>query len=250
MKAKCLEIKYEEGWYSSSQNTKKCDIRREKGMVHWDNGNGWQRNYKSSSYILITEFEGEQHKVYIDGFFKHNYGKLIESRRDIIEKNMPEEIELEKVSKDSIFYKCCEKELKDWLKRCVNKNTKKEKIKKESIPKLIKKDKPTSNISPLIVRKQNKDDYLELKKDFIIDLYNQQKSMSVIIQNIKKDGIGLVTTDIKVKLKEWNVFDKDRKQCTSTRNDESYIRYNAIYNMDKTIIEVFKFRWECREWLV
>ena len=49
MKAKCLEIQYEEGWYSSSQNTKKCDIRYEKGCKHWDNGNGWQRNIKSSS---------------------------------------------------------------------------------------------------------------------------------------------------------------------------------------------------------
>lgn len=244
MKAKCLEIEYEKGWYSSSQNTKKCDIRYEKGCSHWDNGNGWQRNMKSSSYILITEFEGKKHKVFIDRFFKNNYGKLIESRRNIIEKNMPQEIELVKVSEDSIFYKADEKDLKEWLKKCINtKVIECDKTKN----KIIQKEKCKSNKSDIKKQKENeKEQILELNKEIIIDMFTNKKySISKILNEVK----GVNRDDIKNSLKRWNVDLSNYNQCAQERYKDIYISYIAVIHGDK-ILKVFKFKWQCRDWML
>lgn len=88
-----------------------------------------------------------------------------------------------------------------------------------------KKTKTNDEIINIKINKKSKielrNDLLELNKDIIIDLYlNQYKSITIIIQNIKTKGIGLSTNDIKIKLKEWSIFDKDRKQCcTLTRKE-------------------------------
>jgi len=120
MNVKCLEIIYEEGWYSSSQNTKKRDIRYEKGCKHWDNGNGWQRNFKSSSYYIMVKIQDIKYKIFIDRFFKDNFGRLIEKRRTIIENTMPQEINVqEKVSpRGTKYYIAVEDDLQNWLNKC------------------------------------------------------------------------------------------------------------------------------------
>lgn len=100
-------------------------------------------------------------------------------------------------------------------------------------------------------KKKGKDDFLEKKRETITDLYvNKKESITIIIQIIKIYGMGLTMTDIKIKLKEWNIFDISRKQSNSWRKNECYINYNAVYNIDNVLIKCFKYKWECREWMV
>lgn len=116
MIAKCLNLKYEEGWYSSSQNTKKRDIKYEKGCVHWDNGNGWQKNFKSSKLILVVEYKDTKYEIWIDKFFKERNIRLIEKTRNLLIENMPKIINIvENVSdKGTVYYKVSEEDLYKW----------------------------------------------------------------------------------------------------------------------------------------
>jgi hypothetical protein len=68
----------------------------------------------------MVKIQDIKYKIFIDRFFKDNFGRLIEKRRTIIENTMPQEINVqEKVSpRGTKYYIAVEDDLQNWLNKC------------------------------------------------------------------------------------------------------------------------------------
>lgn len=118
--AKCLQIRYEEGGYYTTQHIKNGSRIKStgNGYTQYPQGNGWAKNFKGSRLILYIEVDGNVYDTWIDQFFKDSIGKLTEKRRDIIERNMPISVEVDEYERQdgSKYYVVDEESLNKWLK--------------------------------------------------------------------------------------------------------------------------------------
>ena len=99
-------------------------------------------------------------------------------------------------------------------------------------------------------RSQEKIAFINKNKKRIINLYNKNVSISEIIKRISKNNIYIDIKDIKNKLKEWDVYNINKKQCYKGRNNINNIKYNAVYDTKYNLIKIFQYKWECRDWLI
>lgn len=131
MKAKTVRIEYRPG--------ERYTIDGVKG--HWDgvvDGGSFFRNagygvgeaFRPSLLLLHTTYRGKKLVVRIDRFFKEKLGKLIETRRKLIEMKMPEEVSVKRLQKNEVVidpmfekevawfsHEVVTSDLKKWLSR-------------------------------------------------------------------------------------------------------------------------------------
>jgi hypothetical protein len=120
MIAKCIDIRYTQGDYEiapshSKKNPGLYSARFNRGWS--DRGTGWMERVTPSKLILDVEIDGERREIWIDHFFKRNFGRLIKKRRDDIRAAMPTEVEVEsKVSaRGTAYYVVPDRVLETWL---------------------------------------------------------------------------------------------------------------------------------------
>ena len=103
MKAKTVKLEYRPG--------ERYTIEGVKG--HWDgvvDGGSFFRNagygvgeaFRPSLLLLHTVYRGKNLVVRIDRFFKEKVGKLIETRRKLIEMKMPESVSVKRLKKNEV----------------------------------------------------------------------------------------------------------------------------------------------------
>lgn len=118
--AKCLQIRYEEGDYYTSQRIKNGSMVKStgNGYTQYPQGNGWAKNLKGSKLILFIEVDGNVYDTWIDQYFKDNIGKLTEKRREIIERTMPVLVEVDEYERRDGSKYCIvdEESMNKWLK--------------------------------------------------------------------------------------------------------------------------------------
>lgn len=120
MKAKCLNVEYKTSSYELCQGIK--DYQDGKSVDEkWFNGRGygWGEHIESSKLILHAEVRGKQEEIWIDRFFKDKLGRLIERRRVLIQKTMPEFVSVRRAigSGGMRYWTVTEKDLGRWLSR-------------------------------------------------------------------------------------------------------------------------------------
>jgi hypothetical protein len=194
LKAKCIDLIYEPGWRSSSQNTKKRDIKYEKGCFHWDNGNGWQENFKTSKLTLIVEVEKEKYDIWIDKFFKSRSIRLVDSIREKLKNSMPDVVNVIKTvsPRGTIYYKVSEFDLEKWLRTGIDdkKYYKKDFIFDEKTI-ILRLKSIKNNVQNTIIYE---DDYVEtISKNNSKYFYNNKRKTfgeikEIIINNIIRHG--------------------------------------------------------------
>lgn len=84
-------------------------------------GYGWASECKPSRITLKVEVDGELFDVWVDRYFKDNWGRLTAGRLDAIQRTTPREIELVgNVSNNGTFYYTVTDSCMDsWLKNAM-----------------------------------------------------------------------------------------------------------------------------------
>ena len=119
-KAQCRKIKYEAGSFELTQGVKGgSDGKWEGGRFFESRGHGWVQNIRSSKLILYVLVEKKPFEIWIDRFFKNNFGRLTKKRRDLIAKTMPESVEIEEQTspRGTKYCTVSEADLQAWLAR-------------------------------------------------------------------------------------------------------------------------------------
>lgn len=120
MKAKCLKVVYKAGSYELCQGVKDYQDGKSVGGKWFSNrGYGWGEHIESSKLILHTEVRGKKEQIWVDRFFKDKLGRLIERRRVLIQKTMPEFVSVRRAvgSGGTKYWTVTEKDLGLWLSR-------------------------------------------------------------------------------------------------------------------------------------
>lgn len=120
MKAKCLEVIYEEGDFYLTQGVKKgTKTTFSNGYVHSPRGNGYGNNYKPSHLILYFEIDGYRRSAWVDRYFKDSVGRLTEKRRNKIISTMPSTVTVEEFVSlnDGKYYVVSDEDMEMWLSR-------------------------------------------------------------------------------------------------------------------------------------
>lgn len=134
MKAKCVRLEYRPGERYTVEGVKgSWDGIVEGGAFFRNAGYGVGEAFRPSLLLLHTVYRGKKLVVRIDRFFKEKLGKLVESRRKLIEMSMPESVLVQRLSKkevvtDPMFeaeseefsYEVIETDLAEWLSRVSN----------------------------------------------------------------------------------------------------------------------------------
>lgn len=90
MLCKVISLVYESGFSQNSNNTKKRQINFKEADRCWSNGNGWYNVRKDAHYWLTIETNDGIKVIDIRKQFGEARIRLIEKRRVILEKNLPE----------------------------------------------------------------------------------------------------------------------------------------------------------------
>lgn len=120
MQARCMKIVYKRGSYELCQGVKGYQAGRMSGGKWFSNrGYGWGEYIESSKLILHAQVRGKKEQIWIDRFFKDELGRLIERRRVLIQKTMPEFVSVRRAvgSGGTKYWTVTEKDLGLWLSR-------------------------------------------------------------------------------------------------------------------------------------
>ena len=121
MKALCQKVEYRAGSFELIQGVNGHSEGKSKGGKFFVNrGHGWGEHIESSKLILHATIRGKQSEIWIDHFFKDNLGRLIERRRILIGRTMPEAVDVKRAEgqKGTKYYVVSEDDLNAWLARC------------------------------------------------------------------------------------------------------------------------------------
>lgn len=119
MKAKTISVTYEPGEYNLTQGHKGYEKKRYKNNRYINpTGFGWATEYKPSRIIVGVDVKGLYAEVWVDRFFKDNWGKLTTKRVKAIKATLPDKIKVHECETyyGSTYYVADEKSLEDWLK--------------------------------------------------------------------------------------------------------------------------------------
>lgn len=111
---------YERGEYTLTQGHKDSTRSGYKnGRYISQRGYGWASECRPSRITLIVNVEGHHHDVWVDRFFKDNWGRLTQNRQNAILNTIPSMVDLEENlgSCDTMYYTVCDSYMYDWLAR-------------------------------------------------------------------------------------------------------------------------------------
>lgn len=116
-------IRYEAGEFTITQGHKYGERGHYTKRGHYVHpiGFGNAKEYKSSKLILDVTVEGWSYDVWVDRFFKDNWGKLTAGRRYAIEETIPDTVVLDEHTTYSgtTYYTVCELDMIAWLHRAM-----------------------------------------------------------------------------------------------------------------------------------
>lgn len=116
-------IHYEAGEFAISQGHKCGERGHYTKSGHYVNpiGFGNATVCKSSKLVLEVDVDGDRYDVWVDRFFKDNWGRLTAGRRYAIEKTAPDIVSLDEHTTYSgnIYYTICEPDMITWLHRAI-----------------------------------------------------------------------------------------------------------------------------------
>lgn len=103
MKAKTVRLEYRSGERYTIDGVKgSWDGVVEGGSFFRNAGYGVGEAFRPSLLLLHTVYRGKKLVVRIDRFFKEKIGKLIETRRKLIEMKMPESVSIKRLEKNEV----------------------------------------------------------------------------------------------------------------------------------------------------
>lgn len=120
---KVVNIRYDAGEFAITQGHKRgeCGHYTKNGCYVNPIGFGNATVCRGSKLILAVEVDGIRHDVWIDRFFKDNWGKLTAKRRYAIEQAAPGTVLLneQKTYSGSVYYTVNEQDMIAWLDRAM-----------------------------------------------------------------------------------------------------------------------------------
>lgn len=103
MKAKCVRLEYRPGERYTTEGVKgHWDGVVEGGAFFRNAGYGVGEAFRPSLLLLHIKYRGKEMVVRIDRFFKEKLGKLIETRRKLIEMKIPESVSVKRLKKNEV----------------------------------------------------------------------------------------------------------------------------------------------------
>lgn len=120
MKARTISITYQPGEYYKTQGHKRSERKHRSKAGHIVNptGFGWATESRPSRIIVGVDVKGKYAEVWVDHFFKDNWGKLTAGRVRAIKDTMPDELKVKKNEgySGSVYYTADETSMREWLK--------------------------------------------------------------------------------------------------------------------------------------
>jgi hypothetical protein len=118
-------IRYEAGEFAVTQGHKCGERGHYTKSGHYVNpiGFGNATICKASKLILDVEVSGRSYDVWVDRFFKDNWGRVTAGRRYAIEESAPDTVLLNENTTCSgdVYYTVCETDMSRWLQRAKQK---------------------------------------------------------------------------------------------------------------------------------
>lgn len=118
-----IDIRYDAGEFSITQGHKRGERGHYTKSGYYVNpiGFGNATICRGSKLILDVEVDGIKYAVWIDRFFKDNWGKLTAKRRYAIEQTAPSTVFLneQKACSGSVYYTVHEQDMIAWLDRAM-----------------------------------------------------------------------------------------------------------------------------------
>ncbi|HEY9059189.1 MAG TPA: hypothetical protein VIO64_01615 [Pseudobacteroides sp.] len=118
MEAKIISFYYETGEYAVTQGHKGYEKKHNKsGKYINPKGFGWATEYKPSRITLGIVVNGVYAEVWVDRFFKDNWGRLTAGRVNAIKNTLPKEVNvIENIGlSGEIYYTIDDESLEKWL---------------------------------------------------------------------------------------------------------------------------------------
>lgn len=119
MNAKTISITYEPGEYYRTQGHRRGERkhRNKAGRIVNPTGFGWATESKPSRITVGIDVKGKYEEVWVDYFFKNNWGRLTARRVQKIKDTMPDELKVSKheTYSGSAYYTVDEDSMWDWL---------------------------------------------------------------------------------------------------------------------------------------
>lgn len=119
MKAKTISVNYEPGEFYITQGHKGYERkhRNKLGQTVTPTGFGWGTVSKSSRITVDVNVNGKCREVFVDHFFKDNWGKLTAGRVQAIKETVPDELSLIENTTYSggTYYTVKEEDMYEWL---------------------------------------------------------------------------------------------------------------------------------------
>ncbi len=119
MTVSTVGFKYEKGEYALTQGHKERERfhRNSLGRYVCPCGYGWANEYKPSKIIVYIDVDGRREEVWVDHFFKNNWGRITIGRLEAIRNSMPEtlEVEVNFSRSNEVYYTAEETSMMGWL---------------------------------------------------------------------------------------------------------------------------------------
>lgn len=118
MKATTMYINYEPGEFYITQGHKGYEKRHQNKAGRYVNptGFGWGTESKPSRISVGIEIDGKKNEVFVDRYFKDNWGRLTSGRVSVIKKTLPDELEVIKNTQSgNVYYTVDDKSMESWL---------------------------------------------------------------------------------------------------------------------------------------
>ena len=119
MKAKTISISYEPGEFYMTQGHKGYERKHHNklGQMVTPTGFGWGTVSKPSRITVDVDVNGKCKEVFVDRFFKENWGKLTAGRVQAIKDTVPEELSVikNKTYSGGTYYTVEETDMHKWL---------------------------------------------------------------------------------------------------------------------------------------
>ena len=119
MMVKTISITFEPGEYNITQGHKGYERKRYKdGRYINPTGFGWATECKPSRITVGVDVNGSYTEIWVDRYFKDNWGRLTNKRVKAIKATLPDEINVLKNETYSgdIYFTIDEESLESWLK--------------------------------------------------------------------------------------------------------------------------------------
>lgn len=118
MRAKTTSISYEPGEFLRSNGHKGYERKHKKfGRTVTPTGYGWATESKPSKITVGVEVNGHHKDVWVDRYFKDNWGRMTAGRVQAIQETLPNELELieNQTYAGKVYYTVADESLDSWL---------------------------------------------------------------------------------------------------------------------------------------